>query len=436
MNRISWTTAALLPCLALVGCGSSEPDQKTAASPLTSAASPAAPRADATSAQATAAGPAPVSSGAPETSAAGGPASEGPTQATPKASDSGPSMSCAELAGSLSQDQQIGQLLMAGSTEANPGEALKRVVTEHHVGSVLYLGGDPRSLEDTAWASSEIQSWVDPKLPILLAADQEGGQIQRLQGDGFDNIPSATRQGELPDATLRKRWKGWGQQLLAAGVRYDLAPVADVVPPGNDDRSAGVGALDRNFGTDDATVAAKASAAVRGLTDAKVASSLKHFPGLGRATANTDFGTAVDNQTTLDDVAAFTGPMQAGASSVMISSTIYSKIDPGVNAVFSSKIINDGLRGKLGWRKVVISDDLGAAAAVKDVPVGERGMRFIAAGGDLVINANASTIKDMADGIKQRAAKDQAFADQLDDHAARVLALKAEVGLVNCTPEG
>ncbi|MEL4358572.1 MULTISPECIES: glycoside hydrolase family 3 N-terminal domain-containing protein [unclassified Luteococcus] len=401
MNRFL-PTVTLLACLGLAGCAQGQPEAGSSSSATTPD-----PSAGASATQAVSPGP-----------------SASPGQQT-----------CLAMAQSLTQEQQIGQLLMAGTTDAEPGDALKEAVTQSKVGSVIYLGTEPRSLQDTAWASSQIQSWATAKLPVLLATDQEGGQVQRLQGAGFAEIPSATKQGKLTDAQLRKQWKTWGKQLLAAGVRYDLAPVADVVPPGTDASNAGVGALDRNYGTDDATVAAKSTAVVQGLSDAGIASSLKHFPGLGRAAVNTDFGAATDDQTTLDMVDSFTGPMQAGASSVMISSTIYTKIDPGVHAVFSSKIINDGLRQKLGWQKVVVSDDLGAAAAVKEVPVGERGARFIAAGGDLVINADASSIKDMADGIRAKAAQDKAFADQLDDHAARVLALKAEVGLVKCTPE-
>lgn len=340
--------------------------------------------------------------------------------------------SCLDMAKDLDRTAQIGQLLMVGTNTVDPEPSVAKSIKEYGIGSVLYLGPGPRSLSGTAKVSENLQGNTGAQPPLLFAVDQEGGQVQRLAGEGFSEIPSAVAQGKLSDAELRQKWAVWGQELKDAGVLYDLAPDADVVPAGTESGNAAVGALKRNYGNDPEMVAAKATAVVQGLADAGVASSVKHYPGLGRAEVNTDFGTATDEVTTLDDAASFTGPMGAGASSVMISSTMYSKIDPGVHAVFSSKIITEGLRGKHGWTKVVISDDLGAAAAVKDVPVGERAVRFVAAGGDLVINADPSSVGDMAEALAQKADEDAAFADSLPEHVARVLALKAEVGLVEC----
>ena len=130
------------------------------------------------------------------------------------------------------------------------------------------------------------------------------------------------------------------------------------------------------------------AAVIRGLTKAKVASSAKHFPGLGSVKVNTDFGVAVDTTTDAnsDSIASFRAAMKAGVSSVMVSSAKYQKLDPGVPAMFSKKITTDLLRTKLGFDGVIISDDLGNAKAVASVPAAQRGTTFLVAGGDLVIN--------------------------------------------------
>lgn len=360
-------------------------------------------------------------------------ASDTAAQPTDTQSSEGESAtSCLDMAKELDRKDQIGQLLMVGTNTVEPEPSVAEAIKEYGIGSVLYLGPGPRSLSGTAKVGENLQGNTGAQPPLLFATDQEGGQVQRLEGEGFSDLPSAVTQGRLSEAELRSKWLTWGQELKDAGVLYDLAPDADVVPAGTESGNAAVGALKRHYGSDPETVSAKATAVVEGLRDAGVASSLKHYPGLGRAAVNTDFGSATDDVTTLDDTASFTGPMAAGASSVMISSTIYSKVDPGVHAVFSSKIITEGLRGKEGWQKVVISDDLGAAAAVKEVPVAERAVRFVQAGGDLVINADPSSVGEMAKGLAKKADEDQAFADDLPEHAARVLALKAEVGLVEC----
>src|SRR5439155_22575051 len=120
---------------------------------------------------------------------------------------------------------------------------------------------------------------------------------------GCDAIPSARRQGAIAPPTLRAQARRWGAQLRAAGVNLDLAPVMDTVPGASFAQSnPPIGQLDREFGFDPATVASHGSAFARGLADAGIDATLKHFPGLGRVTGNTDTTSGVtDRITTRDD---------------------------------------------------------------------------------------------------------------------------------------
>lgn len=339
---------------------------------------------------------------------------------------------CRTTAGKLDREQKIGQLFMVAVLGQSLDPDLRQTMTERHIGSAFYLGNNtPKGVDATAVVSAQVLNAAGD-IPVLIAVDQEGGVVQRLTGPGFDEIPSAERQAELAPTQLAQSWQRWGKQLRTAGVRMNLAPVVDVVPT---DKAAGnepIAKLRRGYGSDDDTVAQLASAAVEGMHRAKVASSAKHFPGIGRVTTNTDFGSAHDDVTTADDVAAFTRVMQAGVDSVMVGTVVYDKIDPDNHAAFSSTIVTDLLRGKLGWQGVVISDDLGAAQAVADVTPPERAVRFVAAGGDIVITADPSNLGSMVDGVAARAEADPDFAAQLDEHVARVLALKQSVGLVTC----
>lgn len=358
------------------------------------------------------------------------------TPASTTTPDPTPGMaSCLSLASFLTPGQKVGQLYMVATTDTGVPESLASLVRDLHIGSVLYLGNrDDAGVADTAEQSATISALGEDSIPVIVAADQEGGLIQRLSGPGFSDIPSAAEQGTMDEDELRTSWETWGWEMARAGVRLNLAPVADTVPTDMVRSNAPIGALKRNFGTDPEEVADSVEAVVEGLADAGVASSLKHFPGLGRVTTNTDVGVAVDDVTTVDDayLEPFVAGMDAGASSVMVSSAIYTLIDPGVPAVHSSTIITGLLRETLGWDGVVVSDDLGAAGAMDSVPARDRGVGFLAAGGDLVINADPATIGEMIDATLERAASDQAFADGLDAHVARVLALKASVGLVEC----
>jgi beta-N-acetylhexosaminidase len=160
---------------------------------------------------------------------------------------------------------------------------------------------------------------------------------------------------------------------------------------------------------------------------------VKHFPGLGEVTGNTDHtARVVDGVTRADSasLAPFKAAVEGEVGAVMVSSATYTRIDPSHQAVFSPKVI--GLLRQWGYQGVVISDDLGAAASLKSVPASQRAVRFLAAGGDLVINASPGLTAPMVAGVAKRARSDPAFEAQLTASATRVLALKEAVGRYDC----
>ena len=177
-------------------------------------------------------------------------------------------------------------------------------------------------------------------------------------------------------------------------------------------------------------------AAVGGLQQGGVSATLKHFPGLGRVTGNTDLTASgtTDATTTADDpyLEPFRAGIQAGADLVMVSSAMYAKLDPANRAAFSRPVVTGLLRETLGYDGVVISDDLGAAVAVADTPPAERATRFVAAGGDIVLTGLPQTVPTMAGALRDKAAAEPAFAAQVDAAATRVLDLKAKRGLAAC----
>ena len=233
---------------------------------------------------------------------------------------------------------------------------------------------------------------------------------------------------------VRATARGTGESLRTAGVSLDLSPVADVVPEGTARGNAPVGRYGREYGTTAEAVTEDAGAVVAGLGEAGVTATVKHFPGLGRVTRNTDTSADVrDTATTADDpdVALF-GELAALPERpfVMVSSATYEQIDPGAVAAFSPVVVQQLLRGRLGFDGVVISDDVGEATAMADVPVGERATRFVAAGGTLVLTIDADLAPTMVDALLERAAADPAFAAQLDAAVRTALLAKARAGLL------
>lgn len=239
----------------------------------------------------------------------------------------------------------------------------------------------------------------------------------------------------MDPAVLREQAVQWGRELANAGVNLDLAPVLDVVPPGTDAQNAPIGALRRAYGHDPATVSAYVLAFMRGMAEAGIATTGKHFPGLGRVKGNTDFTAAVvDDVTGASD--AYVGPFRDAVAAdvplVMVALATYRKIDAANLAVFSPTVMGQMLRGSLGFNGVIVSDDLGATVAVANMKPADRAIKFLAAGGDMIISKTVVPAIAMAAAISARVSTDAAFRTRVDDAALRVLRLKAGHGLIRC----
>jgi beta-N-acetylhexosaminidase len=343
---------------------------------------------------------------------------------------------CAQVVAKMSLSEQIGQLLMVGVSSGGISASEKTIVEETRTGNIILLGSTTAGASAVRGVVGEVHAAArSPEgVKVMLAADQEGGLVQRLKGTGFARIPSARVQAKQSDAALRRNADDWGRQLKEAGINANLAPVADVVPMSMVWVNKPIGQLRRGYGPSPKRVAAKVTAFTKGMDRAGVATAVKHFPGLGRVRGNTDFvSRVVDTKTTRDDaaLAGFRAAIDAGADMVMVSSAIYIKIDDDHRAAFSTLIMEEMLRKDLGFSGVVISDDL-AAAAMRVLPPGERARRFIRAGGDLLIVGDARLATPMADAIKREASDNPAFEKRVTDSAVRVVAMKQRRGLARC----
>ncbi|MFN8136312.1 MAG: glycoside hydrolase family 3 N-terminal domain-containing protein [Propionicimonas sp.] len=364
-----------------------------------------------------------------------------PPTATPSATSAAPAPSgpsatpagapaCTAEAGALGLRRQVGQLVMVGVGVDLTGTQ-KAAITDHHLGSAIVMGPTPGGVEQVAELTARLRELGGDDL--LVAADQEGGLVQRLKGPGFGTIPSAARQARLSDAGLAAAAEGWGRAMAKAGVLLDLAPVADVVPAKFRASNEPVARLGRGYGSDPEKVSRKVAAFSAGLHAAGVGVAVKHFPGLGAVRGNTDFATSVLDTTTTASSALLTpfrDAVEHGADAVMVSSATYRRIDPDRPAMFSPTVV--GLLREWGFEGVVVSDDLGAAAALRSVPVARRAERFVAAGGDLALTVDARTAGAMAEGLYAAAKDDPELAARVAESAARVLALKARLGRFSC----
>jgi beta-N-acetylhexosaminidase len=375
------------------------------------------------------------------TAPAAGASSAAPSQSPSPAPVSRPpaTRSCvARVFAGMSEAQRVGQLFLVGLAQDYVGPVTTAALEKYHFGSLLFAENTSEGAAAAASATARMQSLatqaITGRVRFFVAANQEGGQVQNLRGAGFAALPAALIQGSWSVGYLRQRAKAWGTELRSAGVNFDLAPVMDVVPAGTARSNAPIGQLDREFGYRPAVTGPHGAAFIAGMAAAGVATAAKHFPGLGRVAGNTDFtANVVDTVTTPDDpyFASYRSAISAGVPFVMVALATYTKIDPSSLAVFSPAVMRL-LRSSLGFKGVIMSDDLGQAAAVADVPAGERAVRFIDAGGDMITSQSLGPAEQMARAVLSQAAASPAFRAMVNASVTRVLTAKQSYGLLPC----
>ena len=226
---------------------------------------------------------------------------------------------------------------------------------------------------------------------LIIAIDQEGGRVARLRpAAGFPETRSQAAIGATGDPGVAFEWgRATGATLAEAGIDLNLAPVVDVdVNPAN----PAIGALGRSYSSDPAVVATMAEATIHGVHEFGIRSAIKHFPGLGSATGNTD-QVEVDVTSTWTDteLEPYETLIAAGLpDAVMTGHMVNDTLDPGLPASLSVATVKGLLRGRLGWGGAVITDDLGAEAIVRRYPREEAVALALDAGNDLLLFANQS----------------------------------------------
>jgi beta-N-acetylhexosaminidase len=350
-----------------------------------------------------------------------------------------PTPACADrVFAAMTQDQRIGQLVELGLAGDRLGPTEISMIRNDHIGSVWFVDRSSAGVAGIHAVAAAVQAQVSgastANVRFFIAANQEGGLIQAMQGPGFSSMPTAVVQGTWALPVLQSRAAAWGQELRSAGINLNYAPVMDVVPPGTDAQNQPIGALQREYGHDPATAGSHGAAFLRGMRQSSIAVSLKHFPGLGRVAGNTDFTTATDTKTTASDpyLQSFSQGIAANADFVMVALAKYTQIDPNHLAAFSSIVMTQMLRGTMGFQGVIISDDLGDTAAVASIPPGTRAIDFLSAGGDMIISKTSAPADAMVHAIRSRTAADPSFRQRVDDAALRILQAKQTWGLLPC----
>jgi beta-N-acetylhexosaminidase len=331
----------------------------------------------------------------------------------------------------LSLEKALGQKMMLSFAGLEPPPEFLATLRQRHVGGVtLYRAvnvKDPAQVRRLA-AALQLAAAEAGQPPLLIAADQEGGQLMAI-GDGPTPFPGNLALGATGSAELVCR-AGYaiGRELAAMGLNVNYAPVCDVqVNP----RNPVVGT--RSFGEDPELVARLSAAKIEGMQAAGVAATAKHFPGHGDTSDDSHYGTPVllhdEARLRRVELPPFAAAVRAGVRLVMTAHIALPNLGSAdLPATLSPVTLRGLLRHELGFDGVIISDALDMQAIEQGSGLVIDSIAATAAGVDLLLfKAGLAEQTNVYAGLLQAARRGLLSPDDILSSAARVLALKAWV---------
>ena len=278
---------------------------------------------------------------------------------------------------------------MTGIAGTELDEVERDVLRHPGVGGVILFSRNYRSHGQLRRLCDSIHAVKEP--PLLIAVDHEGGRVQRFR-EGFTALPAAAQYGILHDRNPEigqrvARTGGWvtAVELRAGGVDFSFAPVLDL------GRSVSTAIGDRAFHHDPDVVTVLARAFLAGMRDAGMGGVGKHFPGHGSVAVDSHHALPVDGRSyddiRLSDLVPFERLSASDLAGVMPAHVVFECLDARP-AGFSGRWIEDVLRGELGFRGIVFSDDLDMAAAATGGDHVDRALAALDAGCDMVLVCN------------------------------------------------
>ena len=278
----------------------------------------------------------------------------------------------------------VGRRLMFGLPGPDLTDADVRLLSETQAAGLMLYRRNFETPERLARLLTGLEETLGRKL--LIATDHEGGRVIML-GRAVTIFPDNLAAGTAGEVTFVNRQGLFeGRELRRLGVDVNFSPVLDVL---TERYSPNIGI--RSYGKDPALVARCGAARIRGLQSAGVSACAKHFPGKGHAPVDAHLGLPVIDSGWSDMRAThlppFLAAIETGVDSIMTSHPLYPRLDaaPGTPATFSRLIVDEYLRGELGFRGVIVSDDLEMGAIGEICPIGEATVRAAAAGHDLLL---------------------------------------------------
>lgn len=286
-----------------------------------------------------------------------------------------------KIVASMSKTEKIGQMVMIGIQGTKVDDDSLYMLHQFHMGGVILFDRNMESPEQVKQLTSDLQAQSNEKVPLFIGVDEEGGDVVRM-AEKLTPPPSQKEIGATGDTEQAKTWAiKTAKSLKEMGINVNFAPVADV---GSNDN--------RPYSTDVNAVINFVKAAATGYQQENIIYSLKHFPGIGKGQVDShvEISSIDESKDVLmaEDILPFKTIINENKPEdyfILVSHLKYPALDEEYPASLSSKIMTDLLRNELGYKGIIITDDMEMGAVANHNDFKTIGVNAVKAGADIVL---------------------------------------------------
>lgn len=326
-----------------------------------------------------------------------------------------------KILSSMSQTEKLGQMMMIGIHGTDVNEDSLFMLHQYHFGGIILFDRNMKNKEQVALLNQHLQEQCEEKIPLFIAVDEEGGSVARMKEV---LIPPKSQlsiaETGNPDNAYQSAYD-ISIELKKMGFNVNFAPVADL------------GSFkDRHFSSDPEVAAKFLSAAAKGYEDGGIIYCLKHFPGIGKGkTDSHDDSVVVDitpEEISKDDIIPFKKIIDDKNNDnfmVMVSHVTFPQLDKNKPSSISSVIMKKMLRDDLGYRGIVITDDMEMGAIAKHYGYRRAAVEAVKAGADIVLMCHEyQHAQEAYEGLLEAVENGEISKVQVDNAVRRIIKSK------------
>lgn len=323
--------------------------------------------------------------------------------------------------------KKIGQSFIIGFKGREASADVQKFILNNSIGGIILFARNIDNPIQVAELNNSLQSLVMKTAPPLFSSiDMEGGRVARFKAP-FTQWPPMKILGEIDSPSLCFKFaETMGKELLAVGVNMNYAPCVDVLT-----NPANTVIGDRAFGTEPEIVSKMGSAIVRGFVKVGVIPAVKHFPGHGDTLLDSheDLPVVEHDLARLDEIefAPFKKCFRARVEFCMTAHLVLKQVDAEWPATLSHKVLNGILRERLGYRNIVMTDDMEMKAITKNFPVEVSAVQAIKAGCNILLYCHELSVQEKALEAIVKAVTDGEIPESvIEENYQKVLKAKKE----------